>query len=215
MASPSDAILLLNEQATAARILSALDSLLETAGEQQTLFVYFSGQADIDQESLLQPAFLLAHDCPKTGYLSGGTLQLQIVQQYLEAIAARNGNQVFFITDAGSMARDSKGAGAALQENWKGVTKILSAGPGENSYEGKQFHGGGGAFTHYLLKGMCGMADVNADGMVSLTELYTYLINNVPAETNFRQNPAVIGPLSALISKADTNQIKPLFEKCR
>jgi hypothetical protein len=214
-ASPSDARLLLNEEATASRIFNALDTLLETSGEQQTLFIYFSGLADIDMNSFTQSAFLLAHDCPKTGYLSGGTLQLNILKQYLEAIAGSNGNQVFFITDAGSMAGSDHSAGAALQDNWTGVTKILSAGPGETAYEGKQYHGGGGVFTHYLIKGMCGKADGNADGMVSLAEIFAYLSNNVPKETNNKQNPVVIGQLTSLIAKADTSLIQPLFEKCR
>jgi len=102
-----------------------------------------------------------------------------------------------------------------LQDKWKGVTKILSSSPGESAWEGKQYNNGGGVFTYYLLKGLCGLADINTDGNVSVSELNIYLISNVPKETRYMQNPVVIGEVTHYISKADTSLQKSLFDKCK
>ena len=64
--------------------------------------------------------------------------------------------------------------------------------------------GGHGVFTHFLLEGLEGSGDLDKDGIVTFTELFDYVANNVRTATDGRQNPqrsgfgdiplAVVGP---------------------
>ena len=70
-----------------------------------------------------------------------------------------------------------------------GVCVISAAGDREYSQEGKQWGGGHGVFTHYLLEGLQGRADDNRDGFVTMEEAYQYLFDRVRSETRHSQNP--------------------------
>ena len=54
----------------------------------------------------------------------------------------------------------------------QGVVLLNSCAPGEISWEEKQF--GHGVYMHHVLEGLGGMADVDADGALSLNELQSY-----------------------------------------
>ena len=49
--------------------------------------------------------------------------------------------------------------------------------------------GGHGVFTHFLVEGLQGKGDENGDGIVTFTELFDYVSNNVRTSTDGRQNP--------------------------
>ena len=53
---------------------------------------------------------------------------------------------------------------------------------------------GHGLFTYYLLRGLNGEADTNADGWVELNELYTYTdtkVTETAGEMNREQHPVI------------------------
>lgn len=52
-----------------------------------------------------------------------------------------------------------------------------------------------GVFTHYLIRGLKGEADGDANHRISLYELYGYLSENVRQYTNYRQSPMMKGDL--------------------
>ena len=49
--------------------------------------------------------------------------------------------------------------------------------------------GGHGVFTHFLLDGLKGNGDANADGIVTFSEIFDYVSNSVVSATEGRQNP--------------------------
>ena len=49
--------------------------------------------------------------------------------------------------------------------------------------------GGHGGFTHFLLDGLRGNGDANADGIVTFSEVFDYVSNSVISATEGRQNP--------------------------
>ena len=61
------------------------------------------------------------------------------------------------------------------------------------SREGRQWGGGHGVFTHYLLEGLRGAADANGDGIVTFAEAADYTTRQVSEETTARQNPQRTG----------------------
>jgi hypothetical protein len=49
--------------------------------------------------------------------------------------------------------------------------------------------GGHGVFTHFLLEALQGKGDLDGDGIVTFTEVFDYVANNVRTATDGRQNP--------------------------
>jgi hypothetical protein len=69
----------------------------------------------------------------------------------------------------------------------KGKVILTASGINEPSYEIDEL--GHGAFTYYLLEGLKGQADLDADGIVGVLEVYKYLNDKVPARTGHNQTP--------------------------
>ncbi len=59
----------------------------------------------------------------------------------------------------------------------------------EQSFESADWGGGHGIFTYYVVKGLEGEADENADGIVTADEIAEYTRRNVREATNNRQTP--------------------------
>ncbi len=201
--------LLLNEEATSANIFSALDWLLESAKEGETVMIYFSGHGDLETKTMMQNGFLLAADAPKSCYMAGGTVGLFYLQTYLSTLIDRNKAKVIMISDAcksGKLAGGTEGAmntTQALQQQWSNVIKILSSQAGELSQEGQKWGNGAGVFSYYLLNGLKGLADMNKDKKVTLLEVFIYLSENVARETGNTQNPAIVGNQSTVLAFVD------------
>jgi uncharacterized caspase-like protein len=61
---------------------------------------------------------------------------------------------------------------------------------------------GHGLFTHYLVQGLRGAADLDRDGIVSLQELYQYLEQQVSQKSRSiggNQHPVMKGELEGLM----------------
>lgn len=212
-------ILLLNEKATAARIYSALDAMLDVAQEGDRIIFYFSGHGDLETKTIRQNGFLLGYDAPPAAYMSGGTIGINYLQDYMLTLAEKNKSKVILITDAcrsGKLAGGIEGVkmtAAALQEQWQNVTKILSSQAGELSYEDNKWGGGGGVFTFYLLRGLKGLADVNSDSKITTAELLVYLLQNIPRDTKFIQNPSISGDMNSILSMVDSLTLASLLNE--
>jgi tetratricopeptide (TPR) repeat protein len=202
--------LLINENASAALIFGALDWLTSESQEGDLAIFYFSGHGDLETKTIRQNGFLLAYDTPDAAYMSGGTIGISYLQDYLETIVQKGKSSVILISDAcksGKLAGGLEGVTqttAALNENWENIVKILSSQPGELSYESNNWGTGAGVFTYYLLRGLMGMADLNTDKNVSLKELDMYLSTKIPPETNFEQNPSIVGNAKTVLTKVDS-----------
>ena len=73
-----------------------------------------------------------------------------------------------------------------------GVALLTSARRNELAFEGEQWGGGHGVFTHFLLQGMRGHAEGYKrakDGIVRIDELFDFVRDHVSAATNTNQNP--------------------------
>jgi uncharacterized caspase-like protein len=74
-----------------------------------------------------------------------------------------------------------------------GVCVISASGDKQLSKESKEWGGGHGVFTHFLLRGLKGEADYNEDERVTLGELIPFLSEQVRRETRNTQSPTVAG----------------------
>ena len=48
-------------------------------------------------------------------------------------------------------------------------------------------------FTYYLLGGLKGKADLDEDGLISVSEIFTHLSRTVPQASKFNQHPVKKG----------------------
>jgi len=93
--------------------------------------------------------------------------------------------------------QSTKSFGESLEKPPAGILMLTSCAAGQISREEREF--GHGVFTHYLLAGLEGGADVNGDGQVSLMELYLFTKNETKAYVARKfadlQTPALRGDI--------------------
>ena len=185
---PADYIrLLTNQQATRSRIQQAL-TLFRRAKPGDRVLFYFSGHGladsfapyDVRPDDLRS---MLTHRDIKTAFhrslastklciadacLSGGMTQTH------QPDPARTANSP--VVDTGSVAM------------------LLASRATQYAIESRRLTGG--AFTHYLLLGLNGRADRNADRAVTIRELHQYVAPQVRRVTRGRQTPVFYGRFS-------------------
>ncbi|MBK9337461.1 MAG: caspase family protein [Lewinellaceae bacterium] len=218
---PADSIIvLLNENATAGKVITALDGLTETTQEGNLIFIYFSGHGDIEKVTTRQNGYLLCHDAPATTYPAGGCLPLAYLQDIVSTISEKKG-RVVLVTDAchagklaGSGINGTQTTNAALAKQFANEVKIMSCQANELALEGEQWGGGRGVFSFYLVDGLAGSADKNTDGAVSLLEIRRYLEDQVTTEVAPRaaDKPALAKSEIRGLPSADDSILYHAFE---
>lgn len=155
------------------------------------VFVYYSGHGAPDPET--QEAFFVPYDCNPTYAKSTGYR----VQEFYERLAALPARSVTVVIDAcfsGSSDRGMllKGVSpvfirvsnpVAALEN--GVVFTSATGQQVSSWYHEKKHS---LFTYYFLKGMRGEADTNADRVVTVDEMESYVSVHVPDQARYLNN---------------------------
>src|SRR5262249_11202108 len=77
--------------------------------------------------------------------------------------------------------------GAARLSAGEGFFLLAATKPGEDSNERPEL--GHGAFTYALLEGLAGAADTDGDGVLSVSDLFSYVAREVPHLTGGLQHP--------------------------
>jgi uncharacterized caspase-like protein len=84
----------------------------------------------------------------------------------------------------------------------EGIAVISASDDKQFSQEGKQWGGGHGVFSYFLLKGLKGEADYTKDDQVTLGELIPYLSEQVRRATSNAQSPTVAGKFDPALTIA-------------
>ena len=79
----------------------------------------------------------------------------------------------------------------SLAQAEAGTALIMSSKSDETSLESSGLRQG--VFSHFLIRGLKGEADFNADQAVSVEELYQFIFSNVRSYTGNRQSPVIQG----------------------
>ncbi|MFT3917191.1 MAG: hypothetical protein QM704_24815 [Anaeromyxobacteraceae bacterium] len=179
---PDRALVVLDREAGEVRKrlseLAGRISELRAAGDDAVLFVYVSSHA---KDGVLR--------------LGGSRLALADLREAARDAGARVTVLVVDACESGALAR-RKGArpgpefAVSLEQlPVRGEVFISSSGPGESSEEWDSLKGS--LFTHHLLTGLRGDADVEGDGRVSLSEVYAYAYRRtVAGAAGAGQHPA-------------------------
>jgi tetratricopeptide (TPR) repeat protein len=208
--SASNVFTLLNEQATFSAFWSTLHLLSVKMKVGDRIFLYFSGHGDVENETIVKDAYLLPYDAPEVVYTMGG-IGVVYLKSWIATFSSK-GIQPILIVDAcrsGNLIGGREGIEATaniLKDKWQDEVKIVSCQPGELSLEGEQWGGGRGLFSYELINGLCGGADKNLDGLISLRELNLFLLQTVPEKAGFsKQNPIVSGDLEQIIFEVNAS----------
>jgi len=177
---------LIDDDATRAKIIDAMQDVFLQADENDMVFMYYSGHG-------LDGSFL---PIDFNGYEN--KLHHKDIKYLLDQSRAKH---KLFIADAcysGSFSDKAPSASFHIDFYYKNLAEaqsstafMLSSSDREVSLEGGGLRQG--IFTHYLLKGMKGEADRNVDQVVQIKELYDYVHRNVRKYTNNRQTPILSG----------------------
>ena len=194
---------LLNDQASSMNVREALTDFLKLAIEDDYVFIYFAGHGapDPDRPKIL---YLLTHDSD-LNRLAATSVKMQEIQDALrDYVAAKT---VLVFADAchsrgvtGGVATRALAPPELVNDflselaRARASTMTFSASDvNQLSQEDKRWGGGHGVFTHYLLEGLQGKADLNSDQMVRLGELTQYVSDNVRRDTKSQQSPISSG----------------------
>lgn len=177
--------LLTNQQATWSNVQRAL-TLFRQASTGDRVILYFSGHGTSDSfvPYDVVPGSsqkLLTHHAIKAAFHeSRATTKLCIADACLSGSMTQP-------TQPRSLAqRIARNVGAETN-----VAMLLASRSTEYARETSRLRGG--AFTHFLLKGLTGQADLNGDKVVTIRELHQYVAPQVRQTTRGRQAPVFYG----------------------
>jgi uncharacterized caspase-like protein len=206
--APQRVLLLVDAEATGERMRSALFEWLKQALAEDMVTIFFAGHGSPESPDNPGNLFLLPYDAKYDNIPSTGFPMWDIetaLKRYIRA------GKVVVIADAchaagiGQPFDLARRANRALTVNpissslgelsmaADGVAIFSASADNQYSREGREWGGGHGVFTHFLLEGLKGGADFNKDGKVNLGELNLYLSEQVRRATKNAQSPIVSG----------------------
>ncbi|MBL8025528.1 MAG: caspase family protein [Fibrobacteres bacterium] len=171
--------------------LSAIeDAFTEIAGRSKEL--------KLNGKSVQVILYFSGHGSPEAFHINGKRFPIEDIQKRFENM---NADLKILIADAcnsGSLIQPKGGTISTPYNvkfnndiNVKGSVIITSSSAGEFSHESMDLKGS--LFTHYLVSGLLGASDLDADGNITLWEVYGYANTNVQREgmksKDFRQSP--------------------------
>jgi len=179
--------ILIDEDATKQKIINTMLDVFTQAGPNDLVMLYFSGHG-------LKGSFL---PIDFDGF--NNKLFHDEVNSILKQSAAKYKLCIADACHSGSLlAMRGSNVENALTKYYKtlaqaqaGTALIMSSKSDETSLESSGLRQG--VFSHFLIRGLKGEADVNKDEVVSVQELYQYINGNVRDYTGMRQSPVIKG----------------------
>ncbi|MEZ5398465.1 MAG: caspase family protein [Bryobacteraceae bacterium] len=211
-AVPAENILVLtNEKATTAAVRNAFETFLEgKAGKNDTIFVLLAGHGTV-QNPGDRRAYILTYDSDPQD-LASTALPMDDVEAVIGKKLTQVGRVVLFVDvcRAGVIgtirSTTVNGSVERLADAEGEIFGLMASRPKELSFEGTQWGNGHGAFSYYLLKGLSGDADKNADSIVNVNEIIDYVRTQVPESTGDKQHPRDFGNIANSFQLADVKK---------
>jgi len=213
--APSRIKLLINNEATQRNIKDSLFVWLKQALEEDVVTIYFAGHGSPESPDSPENLFLLPYDVQYDNISTTGFpmwdietalkrfIKAQKVVVIADACHAGGVGQSFDIARRANRSIKVNPISSGLQnlsQIGDGVCVISASDDKQFSQEGKQWGGGHGVFTHFLLKGLEGEADYNKDTRVTLGELIPFISEQVRRATKNAQAPTVAGKFDPALS---------------
>ena len=179
---------MIDEEATRENILNTLSETFEMAGPNDLVMLYFSGHG-------LKGSFLPIDFDGFNNKITHEELteifgKCKAKYKFLIADACHSGS-IFAMRGADENEETIASYYQTLAKSVSGTALLMSSKGEETSLESSGLRQG--VFSHFLIRGLKGEADLNADKIISIQELYDYIYNNVRAYTGNRQSPILKG----------------------
>jgi len=196
---PKDNVrLLLNEQATREAIWRALSALRRSAGENDTVWVYYAGHAAPEESNI----YWVTHDADVDD-LYGTGLSNDQISKVLADIRAKRLLVLLDCCHAAATAAQKNPTRSVLTADevfscYKGHGRITLASSDGQEKSVELGDVGHGAFTYFLEQGLRGKADADGDGVVTADELWRYLrakVVDASQKAGNAQTPVLIGEM--------------------
>jgi formylglycine-generating enzyme required for sulfatase activity/uncharacterized caspase-like protein len=156
------------------------------------LLLYYSGHGIRDAHGDLY----LATQDTEMDIAGGSSLSASFVREQIDKSGSRRKVVVLDCCHSGAFAKagigDAVGTKDAFAGSGYGQVILTASDALELSWEGDEWLGEGrpSVFTHFLVEGMrTGAADLDADGRISLDELYTYAYDQILRSGQAKQTP--------------------------
>lgn len=179
--------ILIDDAATYENIKASMERIYGQAGPNDMVLLYFSGHG-------LRGSFLpidfdgfnnkLPHEEITTIFKNSRAKYKLCIADACHSgslLAMRSGSAQSIITSFYEKLAEANGGTALLLSSKSEETSLESSGLRQ------------GVFSHFLIRGLKGEADTNADNMVSVQELFDYVYSNVRSYTGNRQSPVILG----------------------
>ncbi len=179
--------ILIDEDATKEKILWALNATFDKAGENDLVMVYFSGHG-------LRGSFL---PIDFDGYQN--KLKHEEINEIMERSPCKYKLVIADACHSGSLLAMKSGETRNILEDYyktlanadAGTALIMSSKSDETSLESSGLRQG--VFSHFLIRGLKGEADLDNNKIVTVQELFDFVDENVRAYTVNRQSPVIKG----------------------
>lgn len=179
---------LIGSQATLANLKKELEVWLPSmAKPDDRVLIYFAGHGFVFNSK----AYLAPYDLDPKNVAGTGYPMAELSDVVGNRIRAK---WKVLLTDSchsGAIApdADARTLNNTLLDLNTSLFSLTASRDRERSFESKDWGGGHGIFTYYVVKGLEGEADENGDGVVTADELGDYVYRNVREATNGAQNP--------------------------
>ena len=206
---PKNVVLLQNERATLTDMATYLGSWLQDrVGAKSRVFVFFSGHGAPDPKSGQ------AHLVPYDGDPAYADTKAFSLPRLYESLGRLPTGDVFVALDscfsgAGGRSLIAKGTRPLItvdQSSRLASNMVLLAAAGPEQISTSEPEAEHGLLTYFLLKGLRGAADADADGRLTTRELFAYVQPAVEREARKRhvsQTPVLTPPLDKLGSRGE------------
>ena len=210
--SDAHTLVLTDEEVTRESILDSLERFLGRAGPDDVAVIFVAGHGVQDQASgsyYFLPFPATAQNLVSTGLrMSDFDEMVRVVRHNVRGVVL-----MLDTCHAGGLRISAPGLVAAddptaRMSAGEGFFLLAATKPGEDSREEPALvHG---AFTYALLEGLQGAADADADGLISVSDLFGYVAHRVPQLTAGEQHPYNKVEGTDLIFAAVNRDVVPL-----
>ena len=179
--------ILIDENATKDKITNALTEVFGKAGENDLVMMYYSGHG-------LKGSFLpIDFDGfnNKLGHDEVSRILKSSKAKYKVCIADACHSGSLLAMKSGTVDNLLATYYTSLAKADSGTALIMSSKSSETSLESSGLRQG--VFSHFLQRGMKGEADTDGNKIVSISELFGYISENVRTYTGYRQSPVIQG----------------------
>lgn len=191
-----------DEEATRSRVQSLLGTELKRrASAEDTVIIFYAGHGAVEADPLDPDGdgfekYLLPSDARLDDLYSTAIAMKEIYTVFQRIRAER----LVFIADtcysgaSGGRSMLAANTRAALSEKFferisRGKGRVILSACSANEVSKEDDGLGHGLFSYYLLEGLKGEADQDADGIITVSELFGYLSRKVPEASGQDQHP--------------------------